>query len=64
MYPTILPSTNNNPSLTVQNAATAPYGLSVAVYWFVIAAILVITYFTIQFRVFRGKTDKLDYGEH
>lgn len=65
MFPVMLASTNNvNPSLTIQNTSTAPYGLSVAVYWFIIAAILVIAYFTIQFRVFRGKTDQMDYGEH
>lgn len=65
MFPVILPSTNNiNPSLTIHNVATSAYGLNVAIYWFIIAAILVIVYFIIQFRVFRGKTDQMDFGEH
>lgn len=65
MFPTLLPSTNAiNPSLTIQNAAAHEYGLSVGLGWFIFAAILVIAYFIIQFRVFKGKLDHLGYGEH
>ena len=65
MFPTLLPSTNGvNPSLTIQNVAAHEYGLSVGLYWFIIAAILVVAYFIIQFRVFKGKMDDVGYGEH
>ncbi|WP_293881103.1 cytochrome d ubiquinol oxidase subunit II [Sphingobacterium sp. UBA1498] len=65
MFPILLPSTNDvNPSLTIQNTAAHEYGLSVGLGWFIVAAILVIAYFIIQFRVFKGKLDNVGYGEH
>jgi cytochrome d ubiquinol oxidase subunit II len=65
MFPILLPSTNGvNPSLTIQNAAAHEYGLSVGLGWFMFAAILVVAYFIIQFRVFKGKLDDVGYGEH
>lgn len=65
IFPKVLPSTNSvNPDLTLYNVAAHEYGLSVGVYWFIIAIILVITYFTIQYRVFKGKMDDVGYGEH
>lgn len=65
LFPNMLPSTNNiNPSLTVYNAAAHEYGLSTGLSWFIVAAFLVIVYFIIQFRVFRGKMDDVGYGEH
>jgi cytochrome d ubiquinol oxidase subunit II len=40
-FSNVLPSTNTvNPSLTIYNVAADNYGLSVGVYWFVIALIL------------------------
>ena len=65
MFPNLLPSTNKvNPSLTIYNTAANEYGLSVGVSWFIIAAILVVVYFVIQFKVFKGKMDDVGYGEH
>jgi cytochrome d ubiquinol oxidase subunit II len=65
IFPNLLPSTNNtNPSLTIYNAATANYGLSVGVNWFIIAVVLVVVYFIIQYKVFKGKLDNTNYGEH
>lgn len=65
IFPKVLPSTNSvNPDLTLYNVAAHEYGLSVGVYWFVIAAILVLIYFIIQYRVFKGKMDDIGYGEH
>lgn len=65
IFPKLLPSTNSiNPSLTIQNVKAHDYGLSVGVYWFVIAAILVAVYLFIQYRVFKGKIDNVGYGEH
>jgi len=65
MFPILLPSTNDvNPSLTIYNASANEYGLSVGMGWFIVASILVVVYFIIQFRVFRGKLDDLGYGDH
>jgi cytochrome d ubiquinol oxidase subunit II len=65
IFPKVLPSTNDiNPSLTIHNTAAHDYGLSVGVYWFAIAAILVAIYVFIQYKVFKGKMDDVGYGEH
>ncbi|WP_338733520.1 cytochrome d ubiquinol oxidase subunit II [Mangrovimonas cancribranchiae] len=65
IFPKVLPSTNTiNPDLTIYNVAADYYGLSVGVYWFIIAVVLVAIYFTIQYRVFKGKMDNVGYGEH
>ena len=65
IFPNVLPSTNSvNPSLTIYNVAADEYGLSVGIYWFVIAIILVAIYMFIQYRVFKGKMDDVGYGEH
>lgn len=62
LFPNVLPSTNSvNPSLTIYNVAAHEYGLSVGFNWFVIAFILVVIYFIIQFRVFKGKLDDMGY---
>lgn len=63
IFPKVLPSTNAvNPSLTIYNVAADAYGLSVGVYWFAIAIVLVAIYFFIQYKVFHGKMDDVDYG--
>lgn len=65
LFPNLLPSTNEiNPSLTVYNASAHEYGLYVGLWWFVFAAVLVLAYFIIQFKVFKGKLDNAGYGEH
>lgn len=65
IFPKLLPSTNSvNPDLTIYNVAADEYGLSVGVYWFAIAVVLVAIYLTIQYRVFKGKMDDVGYGEH
>lgn len=65
IFPKVLPSTNDiNPSLTLYNVAANNYGLSVGVYWFIIAALLVAIYMIVQYRVFKGKLDDVDYDEH
>lgn len=65
IFPKVLPSTNHvNPDLTLYNVAADEYGLSVGVYWFAIAIVLVAIYMTIQYRVFKGKMDDVGYGEH
>jgi len=65
IFPKVLPSTNNiNPDLTLYNVAAHEYGLSVGVYWFAIAVVLVAVYMFIQYKVFSGKMDDVGYGEH
>ncbi|MFG6687306.1 cytochrome d ubiquinol oxidase subunit II [Mariniflexile sp. HNIBRBA6329] len=65
IFPKLLPSTNNtNPDLTIYNMAADHYGLSVGLNWFIVAIILVVIYFIIQYKVFKGKMDDIGYGEH
>jgi len=65
IFPNLLPSTNHvNASLTVYNSAAAQYGLSVGMYWFALGSALIAAYFILQYRVFKGKMDDVDYGEH
>lgn len=65
IFPKLLPSTNGiNPSLTLYNVAAHEYGLSIGMYWFAIAAVLVGIYMVVQYRVFRGKMDDVGYGDH
>lgn len=63
IFPMLLPSTNKvNPSLTIYNASAGEYGLQVGIYWWIIAAILVVVYMIVQYKIFRGKMDDVDYG--
>ena len=65
IFPKVLPSTNTvNPSLTLYNVAADDYGLTVGVYWFSIAIVLVAVYMVIQYKVFKGKMDDIGYGDH
>jgi cytochrome d ubiquinol oxidase subunit II len=65
IFPNLLPSTNDvNPSLTIYNAAASAYGLSVGLNWFLIGIVLVAIYFVVQYKIFSGKMDDVDYGEH
>ena len=65
IFPKLLPSTNSvNPDLTVYNVAAHEYGLTVGLNWFIIAAILVVVYFVIQYKVFKAKMDDIGYGDH
>lgn len=65
IFPKLLPSSNTvNPSLTIYNASAEDYGLKTGVYWFAIALVLVIVYLIVQYRVFKGKMDDSEYGEH
>ena len=65
IFPKLLPSTNSvNPDLTVYNVAAHEYGLTAGLNWFIIAAILVVIYFVIQYKVFKGKMDDIGYGDH
>jgi cytochrome d ubiquinol oxidase subunit II len=56
LYPYVLPS-NGDPafSLTVTNAAAAPYGLRVGMLWFIPGVLLAAGYFVYTYRSFAGK---------
>jgi cytochrome bd ubiquinol oxidase subunit II len=56
LYPYVLPS-NDDPaqSLTIQNTAASPYGLSVGLVWFIPGIALAAVYFIYTYRKFSGK---------
>ena len=56
LYPLVLPSTGDPAlSLTVANAAAAPYGLRIGLYWFIPGLLLTASYFVYTYRNFAGK---------
>jgi cytochrome d ubiquinol oxidase subunit II len=55
LYPVVLPARDHQYSLTIYNTAAADHGLSVGLIWWSLAAVLAIGYFTLLFRMFRGK---------
>lgn len=54
-YPTVLPAVDPRHSLTIYNAATSPYGMSVGLVWWILGMVLAASYFIIIYRLFRGK---------
>ena len=62
MFPIILPSNNSiNPPLTIYNTSNDYYGLSVALFWMMLAGSLALIYFVIQKRILAGKIDDLEH---
>jgi cytochrome d ubiquinol oxidase subunit II len=61
IYPYVLPS-NGDPalSLTILNAAAAPYGLRIGLMWFIPGMLLTAGYFTYTYRSFSGKVKVQD----
>jgi len=56
LYPVLLPaSTDPRYSLTIENAKTGAYSLSVGLIWWLVGIALAIVYFTFLYRFFRGK---------
>ena len=56
LYPYVLPSNRHTAlSLTVLNAAAAPYGLGVGLMWFIPGVLLAACYFVYSYRSFAGK---------
>jgi cytochrome d ubiquinol oxidase subunit II len=56
VYPYVLPSDGDpSRSLTVYNAAAAPYGLTVGLMWFIPGVALAAGYFVYTYRSFAGK---------
>jgi cytochrome d ubiquinol oxidase subunit II len=55
LYPDVLPAANKANSLTIDNASASHYALVVGLVWWLIAMVLAAIYFTITYRLFRGK---------
>jgi len=56
LYPMVLPaSTNPAYSLTIYNTAAGHHGLAVGFTWWALGMVLALGYFTLLFRMFRGK---------
>ena len=55
VYPDVLPAVDPANSLTIQNASASTYGMTVGLVWWSIGIVLAAVYFTIIYRLFRGK---------
>jgi cytochrome d ubiquinol oxidase subunit II len=55
LYPNVLPAVDPAHSLTVSNASSSQYGLTVGLVWWLIGIGLATTYFVLTYRLFRGK---------
>jgi len=65
LYPMVLPaSTDPAYSLTIENTKTGAYGMAVGLVWWSIGIVFAIGYFVFIFRMFRGKVNLEDGGEH
>jgi cytochrome d ubiquinol oxidase subunit II len=65
LYPMVLPaSTNPAYSLTIENTKTGEHGMAVGFVWWSIGMVFAIAYFVFIFRMFRGKVNLAEGGEH
>jgi cytochrome d ubiquinol oxidase subunit II len=56
LYPNVLPSSTDPAlNLTIYNTAAGHHGLTVGLTWWILGMILAVGYFTLLFRMFRGK---------
>jgi cytochrome bd ubiquinol oxidase subunit II len=56
LYPVVLPaSTDPARNLTIYNTAAGQHGLTVGLTWWILGALLALAYFTLLFRMFKGK---------
>jgi cytochrome d ubiquinol oxidase subunit II len=66
LYPALLPSTlNRTYDITIYNAASGPYALSIGLIWWGFGIALAIAYFILVYRMFSGKIQPAPsgYGE-
>lgn len=56
LYPRLLPS-SNDPSMdiTIAKALSGPHTLQVGLIWWLLGMLLALLYFTVVYRMFRGK---------
>ena len=63
LYPVVLPaSTDPARNLTIYNTAAGEHGLSVGITWWILGMILALAYFTLLFRMFKGKVNVQEEG--
>jgi len=62
VYPDVLPAVDPANSLTVQNAASSEYSQTVGLVWWTIGMVLAAVYFTVIYRLFRGKVSLEEEG--
>lgn len=55
LYPVVLPARNHEFDLTIANTSAARHGLNIGLVWWTPGAVLAIAYFTLIYRMFRGK---------
>ncbi len=57
LYPVVLPASTDpaHRSLTIYNTAAGRHGLTVGLTWWILGMVLALGYFTMLFRMFRGK---------
>jgi cytochrome d ubiquinol oxidase subunit II len=63
LYPLLLPGANPALSLTIHNAATAAYGLEIALAWWIPGMVLAVGYALFTYRRFSGKLTLHQFGE-
>ncbi len=65
LYPMVLPSSTDPAySLTIENTKTGAHGMAVGFVWWSIGMVFAIAYFVFIFRMFRGKVNLEEGGEH
>ncbi len=64
LYPVILPATNPSLSLTLENSVTSQYAMKVALAWWSIGIVIALGYFVFIYRMFRGKVNMDESGDH
>jgi cytochrome d ubiquinol oxidase subunit II len=62
VYPKVLPAVDPANSLTIYNASASQYGMAVGLVWWSIGMVLVVVYFVVIYRLFRGKVSLEDEG--
>jgi len=55
LYPVVLPARDHRYDLTIYNTAAGQHGLTVGLTWWILGMILALGYFTLLFRMFKGK---------
>jgi len=64
IFPFVLPARDPTRGLTIAQAATEPYGLQVALYWWVPGVLLAIAYFTFNYRNLPKRLSATDPDVH
>ncbi len=60
----VLRSAKYQSEMRHSTGANDAYGLPAGLYWWQFAALLVVLYVVVQYRIFKGKMDDVKYGEH